>query len=251
MSAPLRMTAVNSFFPSGTLVGFTTPAPLRMRLPTVIASAAALAAALVAIAPATRQDVTLQRGRMGMPTTEELNGWAKAVADAGDRAAFSSLFEHFAPRVKAYLIRSGSAESAAEELTQEAMVLVWRKAAQFDSARAALSTWIFTIARNLRVDAHRKQGDVVMLGEPEEGFDIPDTAASLDEQVLAGQRERGVRAAMDKLPPEQARILKLSFYEEHPHAQIAQDLAIPLGTVKSRIRLAMNHLRRLLDGLES
>ncbi|CAN5805736.1 sigma-70 family RNA polymerase sigma factor [soil metagenome] len=186
-----------------------------------------------------------------MPTSEELNNLAKAMAADGDRAAFVILFKHFAPRVKSYLMRSGSPDGQAEELSQETMVLMWRKSAQFDPAKASVSTWIFTIARNLRIDSHRRRGGLVIDSEPDEGHEMADTAATPEEQVLAGERERGVRLAMARLPVEQARILQLSFFEEHPHSRIAQDLCLPLGTVKSRIRLAMNQLRRMLDGLES
>ena len=186
-----------------------------------------------------------------MPTSEELNEWAKAVARQRDRAAFRALFEHFAPRVKSYLMRAGSSDSSAEELVQETMVTVWRKAAMFDPSRAAMSTWIFTIARNLRVDAFRRAGSLVEESSGLEGEDIEDGGESPDDRLAASRREQGVRAALAKLPAEQALVLRLSFYEEHPHARIAEDLQIPLGTVKSRIRLAMNHLRRLLDGIES
>lgn len=184
-----------------------------------------------------------------MPTSEELNALAQAIAAHGDRQAFAVLFKHFAPRVKAFLVRSGCAPELAEEMTQEAMVNVWRKAAAFDPARAALSTWIFTIARNLRVDHHRRQGAVTVEGDEADALDehVADGAAPPDEQLDALRRERGVRAALARLPPEQAQVLRLSFYDGQPHARIADELRLPLGTVKSRIRLAVGHLRRLLD----
>jgi RNA polymerase sigma-70 factor (ECF subfamily) len=211
--------------------------------------------------------VTLQQGRGAMPTSDELNELALAVATAGDRQAFATLFKHFAPRVKAYLMRSGSAEALAEELAQETMVSVWRKAASFDPARAQVSTWIFTIARNLRIDHHRRQGGVLAEGiagaAPAGGADAdtadlpasPDPQApcplpALDEQASTRERERGVREALAQLPGEQAQLLRLSFFEGQPHAWIASELQIPLGTVKSRIRLAVTQLRRLLDRFE-
>jgi RNA polymerase sigma-70 factor (ECF subfamily) len=194
--------------------------------------------------------VTLERGRGAMPTSEELNELAKAVAAVGDRSAFAALFKHFAPRVKSYLVRLGSPEAAAEELAQETMVSVWRKAASFDADRAQVSTWIFTIARNLRIDHHRRQGGLAVFDDEHEQEDLPDTAPSPHERLSSRERESGVRAALAQLPPEQAHILRLSFYEEQPHASIARELSIPLGTVKSRVRLAVNHLRRLLDHLE-
>jgi RNA polymerase sigma-70 factor (ECF subfamily) len=175
--------------------------------------------------------------------------WAQAlaaVAERQDREAFAQLFSHFAPRVKHYLMHIGSPELQAEELAQEALVSVWRKAALFDPAQAAVSTWIFTIARNLRVDHFRRGGSGVLDGTEPEGQEQTDTALQPDEEASARQRERGVRAAMAQLPAEQVQVLQLSFYEEHSHARIAQDLGIPLGTVKSRVRLAVTHLRRML-----
>jgi RNA polymerase sigma-70 factor (ECF subfamily) len=160
-------------------------------------------------------------------------------------------------------MHAGSPASAAEELAQEAMVSVWRKAATFDPERARLSTWIFTIARNLRIDRHRSDGQVVVEGDgrfshnDDDGAEqrraqelIPDPAASPDDQLGAGQRERGVRHALSQLTEEQALLLRLSFYDDHPHSRIARELCIPLGTVKSRIRLAVTRLRRLLDEFE-
>jgi RNA polymerase sigma factor (sigma-70 family) len=107
--------------------------------------------------------------------------------------------------------------------------------------------------RNLRVDHFRRQGNRLSEGHTsdiDDEVDLADTLPALDEQLLARQREAGVREAMTRLSPDQLQVLRLSFYEEQPHAQIAQELGIPLGTVKSRVRLAMHHLRRLLDGLE-
>ncbi|WP_077001129.1 sigma-70 family RNA polymerase sigma factor [Variovorax sp. KK3] len=195
--------------------------------------------------------VTKEQPRGFVPSSEELNTWLRAVALAADRQAFAALFKHFAPRVKAYLMLRGASEPLAEELTQEAMVSVWRKAATFDPARAGASTWIFTIARNLRVDHLRRQGNHLLSDDDEQASQMLDPLPALDDQVLAREREARVRKAMSRLSEEQAQILRLSFFEEHPHAQIAQELGLPLGTVKSRARLAISHLRRLLEGLES
>jgi RNA polymerase sigma factor (sigma-70 family) len=131
-----------------------------------------------------------------MPTSEELNHLAQAVALNGDRQAFAALFKHFAPRVKSYLIRLGTSEGLAEELAQEAMVSVWRKAPSFDPARANVSTWIFTIARNLRVDHFRRIGNRTAEADELDGDDMPDTLPQPDELMLTRQREAGVRAAM-------------------------------------------------------
>ena len=191
--------------------------------------------------------------RRSMPTREELNDLLLAVAARSDRQAFAVLFKHFAPRVKSYLLRAGSAEAAAEELTQEAMVNVWRKAGSFDPARSQPSTWIFTIARNLRVDRHRHDGAAAdhetALGEEHEK--IASSAATAEEQLCATRRERSVRLALARLPADEATLVRLSFYDDQPHARIASELRIPLGTVKSRMRRAIAHLRRLLDTIES
>jgi len=187
-----------------------------------------------------------------MPTTDELNEWMRAVAGSGDRTAFAALFRHFAPRLKSFLVRSGTGDALAEELAQEAMVQLWRRAASFDPARAQVSTWLYTIVRNLRIDHHRRRTGVVDdRGELDETDTlIADAEAQPEALLLAAQRERGVRRALAALPPEQAEVLRLSFYEEHAHAAIATNLGIPLGTVKSRIRRAVAQLRQLVEGLE-
>ena len=206
-----------------------------------------------AVARAARISIAApQPARNTMPTNDELNEWMHAVAARADRQAFAALFKHFAPRVKGYLVRSGCDGDLAEELTQEAMVLLWRRASTFDPARAALSTWLFTIARNVRIDHHRRRqvsaDSHADAADPWEADLQPaDTALPPDERIVAAQRERRVHQALSELPPEQALVVKLSFFEEHPHARIAEQLGLPLGTVKSRIRLAVAQLRRLLD----
>lgn len=193
-----------------------------------------------------------ESGNACMPDQDELNEWMQAVAVASDRPAFAALFRHFAPRIKGYLVRSGCNEELAEELTQETMVALWRRAATFDPSRARLSTWIFTIARNLRIDHYRRGSRQPAV---EDGWDADQQPAdqdlSPDQQALAAQRELNVREALAQLPPDQVQVLTLSYFEDQPHARIAQVLNIPLGTVKSRIRLAVAQLRRRLEGLES
>ncbi|MFH7044688.1 sigma-70 family RNA polymerase sigma factor [Paucibacter sp. JuS9] len=181
---------------------------------------------------------------------ENFDALLLAVAQ-GERAAFATLFTHFAPRLKTWLMRSGSSDTQAEELAQEALVKVWRKAAQFDPAQAGASTWIFTIARNLRVDLLRRQGLPTQELDEAALAELPDLAPPPDEALHAQRRERRVRAAMVQLTAEQAQVIQLSYFDDQPHARIAEMLGIPLGTVKSRIRLALNHLRRLIDGAEA
>lgn len=177
----------------------------------------------------------------------ELAGLIEAVAMRQDRAAFAALFDHFAPRIKGFLMRGRMPAAAAEELAQEAMLTVWRKAAQFDRGRAGASAWIFTIARNLRIDGVRREqrGRLLEL-EMEDAREPP---APPDAELLAGERDKRVRAALERLSEEQKCVLRLSFFEGKPHGEIAAELELPLGTVKSRIRLAMNRLRELLGEL--
>ena len=184
-----------------------------------------------------------------MPTEAEINAWIRAVAETADRPSFAALFRHFAPRIKGYLVRTGTDEALAEELAQETMVALWRRAARFDPARAQVSTWLYTIARNLRIDHHRRRADAT--AEAPDDWDPEQQPADAhltpDELLHAAQRERGVLQALAALPPEQAQVLQLAFFEEHPHGRIAEVLGIPLGTVKSRIRLAVTHLRRTME----
>ena len=176
--------------------------------------------------------------------------WARlieAVAQRQDRAAFATLFEHFAPRVKSFMRRSGASEASAEELAQETLLAVWRKAALFDPRTAGASAWIFTIARNLRIDAARRErrGDTFNTSDIDAEFEV-DESPLPDARLATAQSESRVRAALAELSEEQMSVVELSFYKEKAHAEIAQILQIPLGTVKSRLRLAMNRLRSRL-----
>jgi RNA polymerase sigma-70 factor (ECF subfamily) len=174
---------------------------------------------------------------------EDWDDLIAAIAAHQDRRAFAELFKYFAPRIKTYMQRSGVGEAAAEELAQETMLSVWRKAAQFDRAGTA-GGWIFSIARNLRIDAFRRDHRqfFAAASEIEADFQI-DESPLADSQMATAQSEARVRAALTELFPEQLRVVELSFFEEKAHAEIAQILNIPLGTVKSRLRLAINRLR--------
>ncbi len=165
-----------------------------------------------------------------------------AIAERQDRDAFGELFEHFAPRLKAYVMRSGSDPASAEELAQEAMVSVWRKAATFDPAKAAVSTWIFTIVRNRRIDLARRENRPAV-----DEHDLTGEARWQEDafgEVQAAQEQTIIASAIDTLPPEQAEVIRKAFYEDKSHAVVAEELRLPLGTVKSRIRLALAHLKR-------
>lgn len=168
-----------------------------------------------------------------------------AVAEKQDRAAFSELFAYYAPRVKSYLLRLGSDNAQAEEISQDVMVTVWRKASLFDRSQASVSTWIFRIARNRRIDVFRRMKKPDL--DPEETMLLPSGVEAPDARVDAMETEARVRAAMKDLPGEQLQLLQLSFYEGLSHSEIAAKLDVPLGTVKSRIRLAFSKMKANLD----
>lgn len=158
-----------------------------------------------------------------------------------DRAAFARLFSYFGPRLITFCIRSGLARETAEEITQETMIAVWNKAHSYDPAQAGVATWVFTIARNLRVDRARREG---RRSRTElDALEEPNLAPSSEDYLLADERDARVRVAVEALPADQADVVRLSFFVQKPHAQIARDLGVPLGTVKSRLRLAMAKIR--------
>lgn len=167
------------------------------------------------------------------------------IAKEQCRTSFASLFDYFAPRIKSYMLQLGADPAQAEDLAQEVMVTVWRKAGQYDPDKASVSTWIFRIARNRRIDAHRRtqrpdlEPDEPMLRPPEP--DEPDTL------VNRAQMEEIVRRELETLPPEQLDLLHAAFYRGLSHREIAEAFNLPLGTVKSRIRLAFNRLRGQLQ----
>jgi RNA polymerase sigma-70 factor, ECF subfamily len=186
----------------------------------------------------------LSRGGADMlPASDhgEPAGWIEAIATRGDRAAFAALFGYYAPRIKGFLIRTGTVSEIAEELAQETMLLVWRKAGLFDASQGSPAAWIYAIARNLRIDRFRRERAVKaeilyqVLRSDEPGPDQTIESLDLDDHI---------RDALSKLPSEQAEVVRLSFYEDKPHGDIARILNIPLGTVKSRLRLAMSKLRQ-------
>jgi RNA polymerase sigma-70 factor (ECF subfamily) len=168
----------------------------------------------------------------------------EAIAVRQDRAAFTRVFAYYAPRVKAYLMRLGLDAAQAEEVAQEVMVAVWRKAASFDVRQASVATWIFRIARNRRIDVFRRdQRAQVDVHDP--AFEPPAEAAP-DAAAEATEREARVRLAMAELPPEQRELVRRAFYEDLSHSEIAACTGVPLGTVKSRLRLAFAKLKLTL-----
>lgn len=165
-----------------------------------------------------------------------------------DRGAFAELFRHFAPRLKGHLQGRGMSAATADELVQEAMISVWRHASQFDPARGSASTWMYAITRNALVNHVRRErrpepepGDPAMAG--------PDGSAEHPEdQYLVGERQRIIAAALARLPLEQAATLHDAYYAGRTLQQIADEQAVPLGTVKTRVRLALAKLRDAFGG---
>lgn len=171
----------------------------------------------------------------------------EAVARLRDREAFGRLFRFYAPRVKAYLRRIGAGDDVAEDLAQEVMASVWHRAAQFDRSKASLSTWVYTIARNKRIDSLRREK------RPEHEIYDPDTdgaEAPRGDRIVEAEKLRAeVQRAIGDLPPEQAELLRIFYFDQKTHSVIANELGLPLGTVKSRLRLALSKLRVTLGGL--
>lgn len=163
------------------------------------------------------------------------------VGQNKDKEAFADLFDYFAPRIKSFLMKGGAAPDIADELAQETMITVWQRAASYDPAKANASTWIFTIARNKRVDGLRKK----IRPETEEGEAelIADDAPLASEMLSQAEELHVMENALGDLPQEQADLLYKSFFEDKTHADIAAETGLPLGTVKSRIRLALDKLR--------
>jgi len=183
----------------------------------------------------------------GVAPPPELADWLAAVAQRGDREAFAGLFQWFAPRVKRYMQRLGADPDTAEDLAQETLVQVWRKAAQYDPARPP-SAWVFTVARNLRIDRLRRQRlfEVELTEEADAEDEFGDGHQRTLERLDAGRLLELVRA----LPAEQVQVVRLAYFEGLSHAEVGRTLDVPLGTVKSRLRLALAKLRSAL-GVET
>ncbi len=165
------------------------------------------------------------------------------VRDHQDRDAFALLFRHFAPRIKGFLMKSGATASLAEECAQDVMATLWQKAALFDPSRASVATWIFTIARNRRIDALRK----ARRPEPEDlpwGPEAePDQADALEMQ----QETERLGRALAQLPAKQRALIERAYFGDLSHSEIAAETGLPLGTIKSRIRLALDRLRHQMS----
>jgi len=183
--------------------------------------------------------------RMKSPGEFDANDWAaqvKRIHLDQDRAAFAVVFRHFGPRVKAFLVRSGSSDTMAEECTQEVMATLWQKAHLFDPSRASVSTWIYTIARNKKIDALRKQ----RRPEPEDLPWGPEHDPDPADAIAFQQESSKLAAALAELPEKQRILIEKAYFGDLSHSEIAEKTGLPLGTIKSRIRLALERLRHAM-----
>jgi RNA polymerase sigma factor (sigma-70 family) len=196
-------------------------------------------------APERAQDKRLMQGSNG---SGQSPGGSQAdwtvlvfrVRDHQDKAAFASLFRHFAPRVKAFLMKSGANDALAEECAQDVMATLWQKAHLFDPTRASVGTWVFTIARNRRIDALRKS----RRPEPEDLPWGPEPEPDQAEVFEAREETKRLGQALAELPEKQRALIVRAFYGDVSHSALAAETGLPLGTIKSRIRLALDRLRQ-------
>ncbi|MCI5074945.1 sigma-70 family RNA polymerase sigma factor [Oricola sp.] len=169
----------------------------------------------------------------------------RAIVATRDQSAFAELFDHFAPRINAYLRRLSLEAGQAEEVTQEVMMVLWHKASLFDPAKSSLATWLFRVARNRRIDLVRRDKSDRL--DPDDPALHPEAPEPADALIDAEQRDERVREALRDLPAEQLDLIRKAFYLGQSHSQIADETGLPLGTVKSRIRLAFTRLRKVID----
>ncbi len=173
------------------------------------------------------------------PAEGEWVAHMRRIRDDADTAAFAEIFGHFAPRVKGFLMRAGADETLAEECSQEVMATLWHKSAQFDPTRASVATWVFTIARNRRIDALRRQ----RRPEPEELPWGPEPEPDQEAVILMQQETEVLARALAELPQKQRHLIERAYFGDLTHSEIAAETGLPLGTIKSRIRLALERLR--------
>lgn len=185
------------------------------------------------------------RSATGSPSMAE---FLQRIAERGDIEAFRKLYSAYGPRVKAYMMRQGADPGTAEELAQETLLTVWRKAGMYSGEKGSATTWIFTIARNLRIDRLRREFTWVDLPD---GYEQEPSGDALPDDVLSEQeRKARVHVALAALPPDQFEVVQLSYIDGLSHSEIAERLGLPLGTVKSRMRLAYNKIRETVGDLK-
>jgi len=193
----------------------------------------------------TRKLRSVEKPKVNSEATTKRMAWVgqvTAVRDNQDRAAFAELFGYFAPRVKSFLMKSGASPDLAEECTQEVMATLWNKAHMFDPTKASVSTWIFTIARNRKIDILRKQ----RRPEPEDLPWGPEPEPDQVEVMGLQQETDKLGQALAALPDEQRKLIERAYFGELSHSEIAAETGLPLGTIKSRIRLALDRLRHTM-----
>lgn len=184
-----------------------------------------------------------------------IDEWAdclEAIAEQQDRQSFVQLFKHFAPQIKGYARSSGltmMGDALADELVQETMTNLWRKAHLFDRNKASATTWVFTIARNLRVDLLRRQSKHMTGLTSDDLWEEPATDDDQTDRIHQSHMAHHIQAGITQLPLEQRQVIGKVFLEDKSHQEAANDLNLPLGTVKSRIRLALKKLRIGLEDL--
>lgn len=182
------------------------------------------------------------------PGSMPMADFLQRIADSGDIEAFRKLFQTYAPRVKSYMMRQGADANTAEELAQETLLTVWRKAGLYSGEKGSATTWIFTIARNLRIDRLRREMTWVELPSGHDQEASPD--ALPDEVISEEERRVKVQGALAELPQDQHEVVVLSYIEGLSHSEIAERLGLPLGTVKSRMRLAYLKVRAAVEDLK-
>ena len=175
----------------------------------------------------------------------DLGNFLRDIGENQDKLAFSNIFKYFAPRLKSYFVKIGCTETQAEEIIQEVMIAVWTKSNTYNKEKSSVSTWIYTIAKNKRIDKIRKEKKHNTV-ESDESLEIP-VPSKQEQQILSTEVSEKIRHSLKFLPIEQAELLKLSYFYEKTHSDIAKDLSLPLGTVKSRIRLALSKMRNLVE----
>jgi RNA polymerase sigma-70 factor (ECF subfamily) len=185
---------------------------------------------------------------IGPDRTDLLADLLEAIAERRDRESFAQLFDHFAPRLKGFFWKGGASAAQAEDLMQDVMLSLWQRAGQFDRRKAAASTWVYAIARNRRIDVLRRERRPEI--DPDDPALVPDAEPLPDARLVTGQVNRRLADAVARLPEEQAFLLRLSFFEDKPHSVIAAETDLPLGTVKSRLRLALTKLKTAMKEID-
>jgi RNA polymerase sigma-70 factor, ECF subfamily len=184
----------------------------------------------------------------GVATRGVMSDLLSRIASDRSDEAFRKLFEEYGPRIRSYMLRNGADAATAEELAQETLLTVWTKAGLYSVEKGNASAWIFTIARNLRIDRLRRQTPWQELTD-EQAQSLPSEEVAPDDAVSQAERRDRVRAVLATLPPDQLEVITLAFIEGLSHSIIAERLALPIGTVKSRIRLAYQKVRHALEDL--